>query len=113
VRINVEKNSNSYWLRLSLLCAGLSVGVMGYFFAINLVSRFLPQRVAMFLPTVVIWSIVFWFVYRRRNTEEDASTYVARLVAIPLVAVLIVTVIAFSLAMIVGGLWVQLTYSGP
>jgi hypothetical protein len=101
------------WVRLWMVIAGLSVGMAAYIFALEFIARWIPWKIAFWLPGILIWLTVFAFVRRRRHANESATAFRTRLAVIPVIAVPIVWFIGFSLAMLIGGLWVQMTWKMP
>jgi hypothetical protein len=96
------------WAGLLLLLAGLSLGMVAYIFALDFIARWIPFDIAFWLPGPLVWLTVFAFVYRRRHVDESTTVVRTRLAVIPVIAVPIVWFIGFSLAIGIGGLWVQM-----
>lgn len=101
------------WLRLWMLLAGLSVGMAAYMAAINFIARWIPDAMAFLPPEVLVWLAVFTFIRRRRGADESTAAFRTRLAVIPVIAVPIVSVIGFTLATLIGGLWVEMTWKMP
>jgi hypothetical protein len=101
------------WVRLWILIAVLSVGMAVYMFAVDFIARWIPDAIAFLLPEVLVWLTVFTFIRRGRNADESVAVFRTRLAVIPVIAVPIVSVVGFSIAMLIGGLWVQMTWKMP
>ena len=96
--------------RVSILMTGLIVGTALYLaFGVDFTARVVPARLAFALPAIVIWSTLAWFIARRSHRARDWGFY-ARVGLLPLIGVFVVTMLAYLLAWVLAGIWVESTW---